>query len=94
MVTGEPGRLGQREEERREGERLVPGYGIYVSGYETSAYGIEWMRFEPDAAVCAKGVAAGTIDSRKGNATVAPMPCRTVRRERCLFVMNICLLII
>lgn len=37
--------------ERREGERLVPGYATYVSGYETSAYGIEWMRFEPDAPV-------------------------------------------
>ncbi len=37
--------------ERREGERLVEGYGLYVSGFETSAYGIEWMRFEPDALV-------------------------------------------
>ena len=43
--------IGIPTKERREGERLVPGYGIYVSGYETSAYGIEWMRFEPDAAV-------------------------------------------
>ena len=37
--------------ERREGERLVKGYATFVSGYETSAYGIEWMRFEPEAAV-------------------------------------------
>ncbi len=37
--------------ERRAGERLVEGYATYVSGYETSAYGIEWMRFEPEAPV-------------------------------------------
>ena len=36
---------------RREGERLVKGYATFVSGYETSAYGIEWMRFEPEAPV-------------------------------------------
>lgn len=35
----------------REGERYLAGYGTYVCGYETSAYGIEWMRFEPDAPV-------------------------------------------
>jgi hypothetical protein len=37
--------------DRREGERLIEGYATYVSGYETSAYGIEWMRFEPEASV-------------------------------------------
>ncbi len=37
--------------ERRAGERLVEGYATYVSGYETSAYGIEWMRFGPEAPV-------------------------------------------
>ena len=37
--------------ERREGERLIEGYATYVSGYETSAYGIEWMRFKPEASV-------------------------------------------
>jgi hypothetical protein len=35
----------------RQGERLVKGYATYVSGYDTSAYGIEWMRFESDAPV-------------------------------------------
>ena len=34
------------------------------------------------------GVAAGTMDSRKGNAIVTPAPVRNVRRERCFFVMN------
>ncbi len=43
--------IGIPTSERREGERLVEGYGTYVSGYETSAYGIEWMRFEPEAPV-------------------------------------------
>jgi hypothetical protein len=37
--------------EHREGERLIKGHAIFVSGYETSAYGIEWMRFEPEASV-------------------------------------------
>ena len=37
--------------ERREGERLIANYATFVSGYETSAYGIEWMRFEPEAPV-------------------------------------------
>jgi hypothetical protein len=37
--------------ERREGERLIAHHATFVSGYETSAYGIEWMRFEPEARV-------------------------------------------
>ncbi len=37
--------------ERRENERLIEHYATFVSGYETSAYGIEWMRFEPEAPV-------------------------------------------
>jgi hypothetical protein len=37
--------------ERRNGERFVKGHATFVSGYETSAYGIEWMRFEPEARV-------------------------------------------
>jgi hypothetical protein len=37
--------------DRREGERLIEGFATYVSGYDTSAYGIEWMRFEPEAPV-------------------------------------------
>src|SRR5580658_1276440 len=41
------------------------------------------------AAVCARAVEAGIIASRSGSARVAPAPRRTVRRERCFFVMNI-----
>src|SRR5262249_43937169 len=43
-------------------------------------------------AVEAVGI-AGIIDSRKGNATAAPAPRSTVRREMCFFVMNILLLL-
>lgn len=31
----------------REGEWHLPEFGVFVSGYETSPYGIEWMRWEP-----------------------------------------------
>ncbi len=37
--------------EHRAGERLIEGYATYVSGFETSEYGIEWMRFDEDAPV-------------------------------------------
>ncbi len=33
------------------GERFIPHLGIHVSGFDTSPYGIEWMRFEPDCRV-------------------------------------------
>ena len=31
----------------REGERYLEQFKMYVSGYEDSPYGIEWMRFAP-----------------------------------------------
>jgi hypothetical protein len=31
----------------RAGERHLAEFGVFVSGYETSPYGIEWMRWEP-----------------------------------------------
>lgn len=37
--------------EIREDERYLPELGMYVSGYETSEFGIEWMRFEGDSPV-------------------------------------------
>ena len=40
------------------------------------------------AAVFLKGVCAGNMDSRKGNAIVTPAPRKNVRRQRCFFVMN------
>src|SRR5919197_537428 len=41
------------------------------------------------AAVCASAVAAGTIASSSGSASVAPAPFKTVRREMCFLVRNI-----
>ena len=35
------------------GERFLPHLKIHVSGFETSPYGIEWMRFEPDCHISA-----------------------------------------
>jgi hypothetical protein len=33
----------------RENETYLEKYKTYVSGYEESPYGVEWMRFEPDS---------------------------------------------
>jgi hypothetical protein len=33
----------------REKETYLDKYKMYVSGYEESPYGVEWMRFEPDS---------------------------------------------
>jgi len=33
------------------GERYIPHLKIYVSGFETSPFGIEWMRFEDNSPV-------------------------------------------
>src|SRR5438093_10887498 len=43
--------------------------------------------FDDPAAVLAHAVPAGSIASRNGNATVTPIPFRTVRRETCFFGM-------
>ncbi len=34
--------------EKKPGEVYLPQFGMYVSGFETSAFGIEWLRFEAD----------------------------------------------
>jgi hypothetical protein len=36
----------------RAGERYLSHLKMYVSGFETSPYGVEWMRFEPDCPIC------------------------------------------
>ena len=41
--------MGIPTDRRREGERHLPEFGMHVSGYETSDYGIEWMRFDRDS---------------------------------------------
>jgi hypothetical protein len=33
------------------GEKYLPGYKFWVAGFDTSPYGIEWMRFDPDSPV-------------------------------------------
>jgi hypothetical protein len=43
--------LGIPTEIPRPGERYIEHLKIYVSGFETSPYGIEWMRFDPDCPV-------------------------------------------
>ena len=40
--------LGIPTEIPRVGETYLEEFKMFVSGYETSPYGIEWMRFEPD----------------------------------------------
>ncbi len=35
----------------RDGERYLEEHGVWISGYETSEYGIEWMRFGETATV-------------------------------------------
>lgn len=37
--------------ERRSGERYLPEFKLYVSGFPDSPYGVEFMRFEPDSPV-------------------------------------------
>ena len=31
----------------RDGETYLEQFKVFVSGYDTSPYGVEWMRFEP-----------------------------------------------
>jgi hypothetical protein len=33
----------------REGEVYLEKFNVYVVGYDTNPYGIEWMRYEPDS---------------------------------------------
>jgi hypothetical protein len=39
--------LGIPTETPRDGEKYIAQYRMYVSGFSSSPYGIEWMRFEP-----------------------------------------------
>lgn len=43
--------LGIPTGERRDGERYLPALKVYVSGFDSSPYGLEWMRFEDDSPV-------------------------------------------
>jgi len=35
----------------RDDETFLAEYGMHVSGFSSSPYGIEWMRFEPDSPI-------------------------------------------
>ncbi len=35
----------------RPDEKYIADYGLYVSGFETSPYGIEWMRFKENSPI-------------------------------------------
>jgi len=43
--------VGIPTKEPRPGERHLAHLGMYVSGFETSPYGIEWMRFDPNSPI-------------------------------------------
>jgi hypothetical protein len=43
--------MGIPTDKSRPGERYLEHLKVYVSGFETSPYGIEWMRFEPDCPI-------------------------------------------
>jgi hypothetical protein len=41
--------IGIPTQAKHENEEYLKEYGVYVSGYDTSPYGVEWMRFELDS---------------------------------------------
>lgn len=43
--------LGIPTSKRRPNEKYLEQYKMYVSGFETSDFGIEWMRFEEDSPI-------------------------------------------
>jgi hypothetical protein len=43
--------LGIPTGKKMSGERYLPQFKLYVSGFSTSPFGIEWMRFEKDSPV-------------------------------------------
>jgi hypothetical protein len=43
--------VGIPTQERRPGERHLPEYGMWVSGYDENPYGVEWMRFDADSPI-------------------------------------------
>ena len=45
--------IGIPTEEPKSNEKYLKEYKMYVSGFDTSEYGIEWMRFEKDSPVSA-----------------------------------------
>ena len=43
--------IGIPTKEQRDNECYLKEFKLFVSGYETSSYGVEWLRFESDSLV-------------------------------------------
>jgi hypothetical protein len=43
--------MGIPTDQPRDGELYLEEYGMYVSGFSTSPYGVEWMRFDPESPI-------------------------------------------
>ena len=43
--------IGIPTDEQKPGEKYLEEYKFYVSGFDTSEFGIEWMRFEKDSQI-------------------------------------------
>ena len=41
--------IGIPTREPRKGENYLAQFKMYVSGYQTSSYGVEWLRFDSDS---------------------------------------------
>ena len=41
--------LGIPTNQKMPNERYLPQFKFYISGFDTSPYGVEWMRFEKDS---------------------------------------------
>lgn len=41
--------LGVPTTEKKENERYLPQFKFYISGFTTSPFGVEWMRFDTDS---------------------------------------------
>ena len=41
-------RIGIPTDAPRDGERYLPQFKMHISGYETSPYGVEWLRYDAD----------------------------------------------
>jgi len=39
--------MGVPTDHPRDGEKYIPQYKMFVAGFSSSPYGVEWMRFEP-----------------------------------------------
>ena len=65
------------------GERYLAQYKVFISGYETSPYAIEWMRYEPGSPVPSGSSWPGNLASCRSRSlaispsTVSVLTCRS-----------------